>query len=181
VLNAFRHHRVSRTMLASALLWELLCAQRLSASQSFADSLVTFGVKACLVLNAFRHHRVSRPPYWRLRSYLPNSAQRLSASQSFAGEMLKRLGDAADVLNAFRHHRVSRSPSTTHQRSQNLVLNAFRHHRVSRFTDERRTWPIVMCSTPFGITEFRGHFRAMMATPQWLVLNAFRHHRVSRA
>jgi len=59
-------------------------------------------------------------------------AQRLSASQSFA------------VWNASRSSRVL------------FVLNAFRHHRVSRVGWGYKTDLDSPCSTPFGITEFRG-------------------------
>jgi len=179
VLNAFRHHRVSR----------LEQAARKQANIQ--------------VLNAFRHHRVSRPIRGRPR-VRRECAQRLSASQSFAGRMCSRAGQALDVLNAFRHHRVSRISIPKGNYILRSVLNAFRHHRVSRAKRIWRPRRITRCSTPFGITEFRGSetgllfaglpsaqrlsasqsfagdYKLIWRKPVDPVLNAFRHHRVSR-
>jgi len=41
-------------------------------------------------------------------------------------------------------------------KSRSFVLNAFRHHRVSRGVAMIMPKVISACSTPFGITEFRG-------------------------
>jgi len=84
------------------------------------------------VLNAFRHHGVSRlqhlaAPIDGLR------AQRLSASRSFAENDVSPDLAMMPVLNAFRHHGVSR-------------INLRRAHSMVSSG----------CSTPFGITEFRG-------------------------
>jgi len=84
------------------------------------------------VLNAFRHHGVSRPIPLRLSPASLDCAQRLSASRSFA------------------ECRVIDDPANE------VVLNAFRHHGVSRVTISNLTAGGVACSTPFGITEFRG-------------------------
>jgi len=84
------------------------------------------------VLNAFRHHRVSR-------------------IRSSARGKLNPL-----VLNAFRHHRVSRDARHRMGFPRLHVLNAFRHHRVSRVREIGEHHNIKSCSTPFGITEFRG-------------------------
>ena len=59
------------------------------------------------------------------------------------------------------------------------MLNAFRHHGVSRTTTRGTIMRRMMCSTPFGITEFRGRISQISNSERW-VLNAFRHHGVSR-
>jgi len=84
------------------------------------------------VLNAFRHHGVSRGMAFALWKRFPTRAQRLSASRSFAA--LKSGWHGANLE----------------------VLNAFRHHGVSRGAPSNAGTICLACSTPFGITEFRG-------------------------
>jgi len=113
------------------------------------------------------------------------SAQRLSASRSFAEIPRFREHQYPHVLNAFRHHGVSRVLIRVCLPVIEDVLNAFRHHGVSRYgqaisfvvatacaqrLSASRSFAVTQhpdlpnrveeCSTPFGITEFRGgHFR----------------------
>jgi len=131
------------------------------------------------VLNAFRHHGVSRSRWGQSHDARPG------------------------VLNAFRHHGVSRSGARKQLGGKGSVLNAFRHHGVSRIALPKRVGGSSRCSTPFGITEFRGgtgrqqpgrfagaqrlsasrSFAADLPgvqTARVQVLNAFRHHGVSR-
>jgi len=171
----------------------------------FRGGLQRLGQQLGLVLNAFRHHRVSRKfrhakreedipcstpfgitefrgwePYSKRRPTQPG-AQRLSASQSFAGIRLAPATATHSVLNAFRHHRVSRNNRRSGIQSCCDVLNAFRHHRVSRYCASISSPLLLSCSTPFGITEFRGHGFCVKSAILGIVLNAFRHHRVSRS
>ena len=152
VLNAFRHHRGGHI------------GQRARQAQAHA------------VLNAFRHHRGGHRPFvaedhgcrWcstpsgiieggiserGRRPAASSSAQRLSASQRGAsGPGGGR--DAIDrVLNAFRHHRGGHNRVYGLSDRSTLVLNAFRHHRGGHSIGPYRLAIVVMCSTPFGITE----------------------------
>jgi len=155
VLNAFRHHGVSRPPpkpdvtkpaecstpfgitefrgpRARANSQELMRAQRLSASRSFAG----YGFRALEAIS----NTCSTPfgitefrgPEIRLARGEPGGAQRLSASRSFAGGSLERWHDLPCVLNAFRHHGVSRVDILPLSPQVHVVLNAFRHHGVSR-------------------------------------------------
>ena len=108
MLNAFRHHGVSRTESTGAKDFAKLCSTPFGITEFRGPYL--FG---------FRQHRL-------------DCAQRLSASRSFA------------------ECRVIDDPANE------VVLNAFRHHGVSRVTISNLTAGGVACSTPFGITEFRG-------------------------
>jgi len=121
-----------RGMIAKMVVQVRSCAQRLSASRSFAGQ--------------------PREPI----ASITTSAQRLSASRSFAGE--------GTPIKRFRI-RCSTPFGITEFRGRILAVAANRSKK---------------CSTPFGITEFRGLClarRLVLAD----VLNAFRHHGVSRA
>jgi len=84
------------------------------------------------------------------------------------------------VLNAFRHHGVSRPQlpddyDTAAECSTPFGITEFRGAIV-----EVGWGGFNRCSTPFGITEFRGLLvKAKHHPPR--VLNAFRHHGVSRS
>ena len=251
VLNAFRHHGVSRRARSTAK-YSVPCAQRLSASRSFAGPGKGATGHAGDVLNAFRHHGVSRRSASRsdrkLRPVLnafrhhgvsrPTGSGELSRGNhvlnAFRHHGVSRLLDKSSaltiraVLNAFRHHGVSRvltrvanhvcrggaqRLSASRSFAGNVpvlccgcclcVLNAFRHHGVSRLPIRARPVATFVCSTPFGITEFRGAAHAagerdhlgaqrLSASRSFagkaptqtgrlrVVLNAFRHHGVSR-
>jgi hypothetical protein len=132
VLNAFRHHGVSlpgsfasprlrvacstpfgitefRGLLVSPVRQPARCAQRLSASRSFAGQPPHRKIERDQVLNAFRHHGVSRMVITCISTVAIERAQRLSASRSFAVDAGSGLHVRGDVLNAFRHHGVSRA------------------------------------------------------------------------
>jgi len=180
-----------------------LRAQRLSASRSFAacqsghyfvrsECSTPFGITefrgqafACLIASCKGAQRLSASRSFAGRSSgRPRGpcrgAQRLSASRSFADHRNRGAEGFPLVLNAFRHHGVSRYKLTADPTGFEGVLNAFRHHGVSRSTPPSRTRELTKCSTPFGITEFRG-LPARAGQMSVVVLNAFRHHGVSRA
>jgi len=156
VLNAFRHHGVSRKAvdeLPKLLACVLNAFRHHGVSRAHSSEQKH---RAEWVLNAFRHHGVSRSTVPRKKPTVEpmcstpfgitefrgiisrgnkrclTSAQRLSASRSFAVG-LQRLGQQLG-----------------------LVLNAFRHHGVSRPGNSCGLASSLACSTPFGITEFRG-------------------------
>jgi len=181
VLNAFRHHGVSRTPASHKRSNRRPCAQRLSASRSFAVHRRHHVKLRITVLNAFRHHGVSREEELRTNSH------KLAVLNAFRHHGVSRAVHISGrpgvlpVLNAFRHHGVSRASKDRRGQPVSPVLNAFRHHGVSRLVVlVIRRGLHLLCSTPFGITEFRGRRRVGRAGRAGRVLNAFRHHGVSR-
>jgi len=74
----------------------------------------------------------------------------------FRGVRIDSWKSPAHVLNAFRHHGVSRFLAENGHLGFSHVLNAFRHHGVSRSFSSYVDVQFGKCSTPFGITEFRG-------------------------
>ena len=61
------------------------------------------------------------------------------------------------VLNAFRHHGLYRPRRRRTDRRSRSVLNAFRHHGLYRALGVPAIGPgAVLCSTPFGITDYIG-------------------------
>ena len=159
------------------------CAQRLSASQSFAAVAVQHAGHCGHVLNAFRHHRVSRATFEPEPLRGSGGAQRLSASQSFAGTGAPDFQPSpCAVLNAFRHHRVSRLITARYKACTSLGCST--PFGITEFRGglglPEEIAACQMCSTPFGITEFRGSPSPLKVDRENGVLNAFRHHRVSR-
>ena len=183
VLNAFRHHGLYRGTKYCRNTSKSPRAQRLSASRIISGRLgdarqaprqvcsTPFGITDYIgvgedgevlptgdVLNAFRHHglyRVRRPRGTRNRR---------------------------SVLNAFRHHGLYRGRRTPGSAARKrLVLNAFRHHGLYR--DAKRFGGQVLylvCSTPFGITDYIGGNYGTSGVQLLRVLNAFRHHGLYR-
>ena|GEM_PF-805203 len=136
MLNAFRHHGVPRHPGRSHSISELPCAQRLSASGSFAASSESTG------------------------GTLSSGAQRLSASRSFAASRVGvRFGSSACCAQRLSASRSFADPAPRGLSCSGGVLNAFRHHGVSRIGDHTYWIVYTVCSTPFGITEFRGRSR----------------------
>ena len=160
VLNAFRHHGLYRSRPSMADSIAAVSAQRLSASRiiSADRSRRRIAVDPPVVLNAFRHHGLYRG----------------------AGLSFGCCGAGLPVLNAFRHHGLYRPPVQVSAQRDVQVLNAFRHHglyrgrvrstaaysaRAQRLSASRiisgglplvAVWAGVMCSTPFGITDYIG-------------------------
>ena len=153
MLNAFRHHRLFHISGFSTQCKLLICAQRLSASQTIPQKHLVLQAAFVVVLNAFRHHRLFHPV------------------------MPGRLVVVEDVLNAFRHHRLFHVPigvaswqcsrcstpfGITDYSTQwwsceyrtPLVLNAFRHHRLFHSAERGGCMVLFVCSTPFGITDY---------------------------
>ena len=106
VLNAFRHHRVLRTVDAQSFHF-LLCAQRLSASQGATQSRLASRPRLPIVLNAFRHHRVLRPEGSAILADHNLCSTPFGITGCYA-QNDSRGHPAVQVLNAFRHHRVLR-------------------------------------------------------------------------
>ncbi len=153
VLNAFRHHRGGHISAASSGLAPWLCstpfgitevgtpvverravlplsAQRLSASQRWAQHLPTRKFRGTRVLNAFRHHRGGHCVTERYRVRCRSCAQRLSASQRWAlGDQVILSQFMPECSTPFGITEVGTRPSSLSWRDR------------------------AMCSTPFGITE----------------------------
>ena len=179
VLNAFRHHGILPSLGNSVRTALCLRAQRLSASRSFAERNRHPRHGTHRVLNAFRHQGV-------FAEVESNRALRIKKMlNAFRHHGVSRTAhqpakvNAFDVLNAFRHHRVLQDRLAQLLRAPHSMLNAFRHHGVSRLGSIRGINLPGECSTPFGITEFRGDVGSSNGCRQ-RVLNAFRHHGVSR-
>ena len=189
VLNAFRHHGVLRTQgyhwraagekcstpcgitefcgrAISTGITRPTCAQRLSASRSLCGNrMPAVRLRVVQVLNAFRHHGVSRGERGTIARL---SIVVLNAFRHHGVSRLSKCGHGlypGFVLNAFRHHGVSRPERPDLAAGDSVVLNAFRHHGISRSIHGEQFGPSLWCSTPFGITEFRGSRRPIACRP----------------
>ena len=134
-------------------------------------------------------------------------AQRLSASLIISAVDMpqQRRRPSLMVLNAFRHHGLYRP----NQNWSSIDITGAQRLSASRIISAAVAAPVLprrlMCSTPFGITDYIGTLHpavttendAMCSTPfgitdyigrargdhagHWLVLNAFRHHGLYRS
>jgi len=182
-----------------------ICAQRLSASRGFAERAASAAVQQVWPraqrLSASRSFAAGRAPR---AARPPRGAQRLSASRSFAVDGVFLFHMTLHVLNAFRHHGVSRTQAKLAISDGGACAQRLSASRsFAEFADQGVVKYFEMCSTPFGITEFRGQqcvdflqvspgaqrlsaSRSFAGQPgrhlsiDGLVLNAFRHHGVSR-
>ena len=96
-------------------------------------------------------------------------------------EQARRAGDY-QVLNAFRHHGIYRELPARAKSS--MLIGAQRlsaSRNISVVTSTQLAALTLMCSTPFGITEYIGLDPRRGAVHHLLVLNAFRHHGIYRA
>ena len=181
VLNAFRHHGLYRVA-STAAHRPLMCSTPFGITDYIGCSDPCRSAHAC------------------------TGAQRLSASRIISDPGQHRQ-PRRRVLNAFRHHGLYRPGGCQHRvRRLCPVLNAFRHHGLYRKPGRReKVWRYVLCSTPFGITDYIGLPGAISLFPEDLsaqrlsasriisdvasvphglhapeVLNAFRHHGLYR-
>ncbi len=106
-----------------------------------------------------------------------SGAQRLSASQISA-----RSSSCSAIPHKSGAQRLSASQISAHFRDRGIphrcqVLNAFRHHRFPHASAVQLEKARTLCSTPFGITDFRTLLYSFPLSIISIVLNAFRHHR----
>jgi len=151
VLNAFRHHRGGHIPSPDDDPGDVECSTPFGITE-VGIWLTMLLAYLSRVLNAFRHHRGGHLAggwpcllsHWcstpfgitevGIIALMPQGsneecAQRLSASQRWASALVARAACSSGVLNAFRHHRGG------HKRA-----------RVGSSV-------LMLCSTPFGITE----------------------------
>ena len=104
-------------------------------------------------LNAFRHHKRSAHAAIPARSSSIRCAQRLSASQRSA--LATMSPHSPETLCAQRLSASQRSARTYEEwlGVAKHVLNAFRHHRGRHLLRSQTVAELILCSTPFGITE----------------------------
>ena len=158
-------------------------AQRLSASRIISVS------RACRLCSA---NRLCSTPFG-ITDYIGRLAAR-------------RLGAGADVLNAFRHHGLyRRHPVADRRRQGEMRAQRLSASRIISVPVCGYHGPIVLCSTPFGITDYIGPITSSASAPSLTcaqrlsasriisdqrpvdrvvasvrVLNAFRHHGLYR-
>ena len=187
----------------------LVGAQRLSASRiiSAVDMPQQRRRPSLMVLNAFRHHGLYRMVISDriVAGSITAGAQRLSASRIISAARRPH-GRGVVVLNAFRHHGLYRP----NQNWSSIDITGAQRLSASRIISAAVAAPVLprrlMCSTPFGITDYIGTLHpavttendAMCSTPFGItdyigcrlsashhhtpieVLNAFRHHGLYR-
>ena len=154
VLNAFRHHRVLRTLKYCPGGIQVLVLNAFRHHRVLRPDLQLFRRRLLPVLNAFRHHRVLRSE--EIAMICPHcSAQRLSASQGATRGGVRLSNPSDECSTPFG------------------ITGCYARLWTGQGT------LVYECSTPFGITGCYATSRPC-SIHIGRVLNAFRHHRVLR-
>ena len=130
------------------------------------------------MLNAFRHHRLFHRDTLVMLGALFECSTPFGITD-YSTYNAGRSPARCNVLNAFRHHRLFH-PST--RGTPFWFLSGAQRLSASQTIPHSNKVAItgltVLCSTPFGITDYSTMYCAFNATRPILVLNAFRHHRL---